>query len=91
MAKPQRQQKQKSKSTTNARQAVARQIHATKKRSKAQARISKSQIADVTDQINGEFAQVQNFYVRTQQAEPVHAPSLPEPSVHDLADIMKGL
>ncbi|KAL7281319.1 hypothetical protein ACG7TL_004628 [Trametes sanguinea] len=91
MAKHQRQQKQKSKHSTDARQAVARQIHATKKRSKAQAKISKSQVADVTDQINGEFAQVQSFYVRAEQMVPANTPSLPESSVQDLADVMKGL
>ncbi|OJT08814.1 hypothetical protein TRAPUB_320 [Trametes pubescens] len=65
MSKPTKQHKHTSRassaSTKEGRQSAAKQIQVSKKRSKAQARISRGQAADVTAQINGEFAQVQSL------------------------------
>lgn len=51
-------------SLKNTRQAPAKQMQTSKKRSKAQARISQSQVVDATAQINGDFAQVQSLLVK---------------------------
>ncbi|KAI0674963.1 hypothetical protein C8Q78DRAFT_965333 [Trametes maxima] len=88
------QKKQKSKTSDAARKGAAdKQIQAARKRSKAHSRISRSKAEDVTAQINGEFMQVQNIYVRAgPQPQPQDSSSsLPESTVQDLADVMKSL
>ncbi|KAI1796491.1 hypothetical protein LXA43DRAFT_1090048 [Ganoderma leucocontextum] len=90
-----KQRKQGSKASSsnlkNARETAAKQ--AVKKRSKGPNRISKDQVADVTAQINSEFAQVQTLYATQSKQAPSVAASaaLPEPSVQDLAHVMMGL
>ncbi|KAI0633428.1 hypothetical protein C8Q77DRAFT_1056967 [Trametes polyzona] len=96
MSKTTKQQKHKAKASTGtskeARQAAAQQLQTSKKRSKAQTRISKSQVADMTMQINGEFAQVQSLYAKHRSSQPSqNASSVPESTVQDLANVMKGL
>ncbi|KAI0330163.1 hypothetical protein GY45DRAFT_1324043 [Cubamyces sp. BRFM 1775] len=69
---------------------AAKQQQVARKRAKAHSRISKSQAADVTEQINGEFAQLQGFYIKAEARQP-DAPSVPESSIQDLADVIRGL
>ncbi|KAI0371171.1 hypothetical protein BV20DRAFT_1051912 [Pilatotrama ljubarskyi] len=97
MSKPSKQHKSKPKTSTTklkeAHHAASKQLQAAKKRSKAQARITRSQAADVAAQINGEFAQVQSLYVKVnpEQRQTQDASIVPESSVQDLADVMRGL
>ncbi|KAI0356137.1 hypothetical protein OH77DRAFT_1401340 [Trametes cingulata] len=94
MSKPSLKHKQKPKTSSaklkEAQQAASKQLQTAKKRSKAQSRISKGQVAEVTAQINGEFAQVQSLYIKPEQRKTPNA-SLPESSIQDLADVMRGL
>ncbi|EIW62721.1 uncharacterized protein TRAVEDRAFT_26338 [Trametes versicolor FP-101664 SS1] len=94
MSKPTKHHKPTSKvssaSSREGRQSAAKQMQASKKRSKAQARISRGQAADVTAQINGEFAQVQSLLGNAEQRpQQTQKPAkLPESTVQDLADVM---
>ncbi|KAJ8468638.1 hypothetical protein ONZ51_g9511 [Trametes cubensis] len=90
MSKTHKQPKSKSRSSGAAVKDAAKQQQVARKRAKAHSRISKSQAADVTEQINGEFAQLRNFYVRPEARQP-DVPSVSENSVQDLADVIRGL
>ncbi|KAI0769351.1 hypothetical protein BD413DRAFT_477866 [Trametes elegans] len=78
--------------TREARHAAVKHLHTAKKRSKAQSRITKEQVADMTAQINGEFAQVQSLYAKSDRRQ-LQSPNvaLPESTVQDLADVIRGL
>ncbi|KAI0745518.1 hypothetical protein C8Q76DRAFT_33093 [Earliella scabrosa] len=80
-----------SQDSRNTRLATAKQI--AKKRSKAQRRITKDQVADLSAQINNDFAGIQTFYTQSTPGYPESGPALllPEKSVHELADVMKEL
>ncbi|KAH9855166.1 hypothetical protein C2E23DRAFT_724914 [Lenzites betulinus] len=78
-------------SLKNTRQALAKHVQTSKKQSKAQARISQSQVADATAQINGDFAQVQSLLVDSERPQEAPHPSLPENTIQDLTDVMKDL
>ncbi|KAI8993814.1 hypothetical protein BD414DRAFT_411315 [Trametes punicea] len=92
-AQQQRKRNVKTSSTTimGIRRTLASQMKTTKLRSRARSRTSKSQVANVTEKINGEFAQVQYFHLKPQQSSQNQAASLPDSSVQDLADIMSNM
>ncbi|KAI0829705.1 hypothetical protein BC628DRAFT_1358299 [Trametes gibbosa] len=81
-------------SSKTACQAAAKQMQTSKRRSKANARISQSQAANTTAQINGEFARVQSLLVGKVERRPQetqHSTPLPENSMQDLTDVLGTL
>ncbi|KAI0645358.1 hypothetical protein C8Q79DRAFT_1010329 [Trametes meyenii] len=92
MSKTSKRPQQKPK-TSNAAQkgAAIRQIQATRKRTKAHSQISRSKVEDVTAQINGEFARVQNIYAKADSQAQSQDLSLTQCTVQELAGIMRDL